>query len=177
MRCHVEFHCSWKVPLAKDGENKIFDGTKHRILLSFLLVTHTLSHKHWFTQKLVRRFIFRLKKYHLFFLTFMRYQIVLLSFLLKFLKIKKNLSSWILFSICYKRYKNIIMNNYAIATKPRLSNLIEYKNTHVKYMLSWNLNVININFFATRAEEFHVQLFDHHWSNAACACPLNKKVP
>ena len=104
MRCHVEFHCSWKVPLAKDGENKIFDGTKHRILLSFLLVTHTLSHKHWFTQKLVRRFIFRLKKYHLFFLTFMRYQIVLLSFLLKFLKIKKNLSSWILFSICYNRW-------------------------------------------------------------------------
>ena len=107
MRCHVEFHCSWKVPLAKDGENKIFDGTKHRILLSFLLVTHTLSHKHWFTQKLVRRFIFRLKKYHLFFLTFMRYQIVLLSFLLKFLKIKKNLSSWILFSICYKRYTRL----------------------------------------------------------------------
>ena len=119
MRCHVEFHCSWKVPLAKDGENKIFDGTKHRILLSFLLVTHTLSHKHWFTQKLVRRFIFRLKKYHLFFLTFMRYQIVLLSFLLKFLKIKKNLSSWILFSICYIALggKNIIMKNYTITTK------------------------------------------------------------
>ena len=73
--------------------------------------------------------------------------------------------------------KNIIMENYAISTKPRLSELIQYKNTHVKYMLSWNLNVININFFATRAEEFHVQLFDHHWSNAACACPLNKKVP
>ena len=61
--------------------------------------------------------------------------------------------------------------------KTRLSKLVQYKNTHVKYMLSWNLNVININFFATRAEEFHVQLFDHHWSNAACACPLNKKVP
>ena len=54
------------------------------------------------------------------------------------------------------------MKNYAISTKPRLSELIQYKNTHVKYMLSWNLNVININFFATRAEEFHVQLFDHH---------------
>ena len=108
MRCHVEFHCSWKVPLAKDGENKIFDGTKHRILLSFLLVTHTLSHKHWFTQKLVRRFIFRLKKYHLFFLTFMRYQIVPLSILLKYLKLKKKLAREDCLHLIYKMLTKLI---------------------------------------------------------------------
>ena len=166
MRCHVEFHCSRKVPIAKHyitRERSFLMAPNIEFyylffLLHTLCLTNTDSHK-----KLVRRFIFRLKKYHLFFLTFMRYQIVLLSFLLKFLKIKKNLSSWILFSICYNRwavkYYNEKLCNYY---KTRLSKLIQYKNTHVKYMLSWNLNVININFFATRAEEFHVQLFDHH---------------
>ena len=93
MRCHVEFHCSRKVPKAQSTQKKkdLFDGTKHRILLSFFfffLYTHTTTCEIHLSAK----------KYHLFFLTFMRYQIVPLSILLKYLKIKRNLNQCVLFT-------------------------------------------------------------------------------
>ena len=102
----MEFHCSRKVPSTQVKEKRdLFDGTKHRILLSFLLV-----HSH--TTKLVRRFIFRLKKYHLFFLTFMRYQIVPLSILLKYLKLKKKLAREYCLHLIYKILTNLNTKKY-----------------------------------------------------------------